>query len=153
MSSKKYAAFKQFSRYVRPGAVRIDANFGNGKSSVGGASEYDTLNSVNVSAYYHDTDRVLTIVLLNLEASVQTVSLTIPASLGVAQMDVYRTSGTENFVTLADIFPLSGTQTITLPAYSVVTLTGRAYSVIPEPGAVGLGVLMAGVALVRRRGR
>jgi len=150
MSSKKYAAFKQFSRFIRPGARRINATFGNGLTSVGGASEYDTLSSVNVSAYYHDEDRMLTLVLLNLESTSQSVTLNIPADLGVAQMDVYRTSGTENFVTLADVFPLAGAPTITLPAYSVVTLTGRAFTVIPEPS--GLGVIgVVGLALVRRR--
>lgn len=152
MASKKYAAFKQFSRYIRPGARRISATFGNGLTSVGGASEYDTLNAVDVSAYFHDEDRTLTIVLLNMETTSQSVTLNIPAELGVAQMDVFRSSGTENFASLADIFPLSGPQTITLPAYSVVTLTGRAYSVIPEPATmVGLVVPVLFLGRTRRR--
>ncbi len=67
--SKKYSAFKHFSRYIRPGAVRVGASFANGKSSTGGKSEYDTHNSLNVSAYLHEADRTITVVLVNMQAT------------------------------------------------------------------------------------
>ena len=36
-NSYKYDAMKQFSRYISPGAERINAVFENGKASIGGA--------------------------------------------------------------------------------------------------------------------
>ncbi len=47
--SKKYSAFKHFSRYIRPGAVRIGATFQNGKTSTGGRNEYDTYHGVSAA--------------------------------------------------------------------------------------------------------
>ena len=46
-NSYKYDAFKQFSRWIRPGAQRINAVFENGKASIGGANELDTYNGLN----------------------------------------------------------------------------------------------------------
>ena len=56
-NSYKYDAMKQFSRYVNPGAQRINAVFENGKASIGGANELDTYNGLTVSAYQPSTGR------------------------------------------------------------------------------------------------
>lgn len=145
-ASKKYSAFGQFSKFVRPGAIRIDANFQNGKSSILGNSEYDTLNSVNVSAYLHEEDRTFTMVLLNLRSTTESVTFSLPLELGVAQLNVFRTSGTQNLAQVGTIDVLgSSSVTVSLPGYSVVTLQGHAFVVIPEPSSLGL--LAAGLVL------
>jgi len=122
--SKKYCAFKQFSGFVLPGAQRIDAHFVNtGTPATGGASEYDTGNSVDVSAYLDRQDHTFTTVLLNMTATAEPVTVDIPASLGVTSLSDIRTSNTENFAQLATMGVSGGRVSFTLPAYSVETLT------------------------------
>lgn len=154
-SSKKYAAFGQFSRFVRPGAVRVDATFTGGVTSILGASEYDTLNSISVSAYLHDLDRTLTLVLLNLRNTPQSVTLDIPASLGMTQLAMHLSSETHNLAPMGTLQLLTSsglTQsvTVTLPAYSVLTLSGRTFVVIPEPAGAAWTLAVAGVLLGMR---
>ncbi len=72
-SSKKYAAMCQFSRFIPPSSRRIEASFGNGESTVGGKSVYDTTAGLTVVAF--DTDDGIVIVLLNLTTIDQTVTL------------------------------------------------------------------------------
>jgi O-glycosyl hydrolase len=149
MSSKKYNAFGQFSKFVRPGAQRIAATFTGGATSILGANTYDSLSGLSASAYHHDADNFLTIVLLNLTTSSQTVQFNIPAGLSVAFMTQTRTSATENFLSLTAINTSTGSATITIPSYSVVTLQGRTYTVIPEPAALTAG--LGSTLLLRRR--
>lgn len=156
-ASRKYSAFGQFSRFVRPGAVRVDALFTGGVTSILGNSEYDTLNSVNVSAYLHDEDRTLTVVLLNMLSTSQSVTLDIPSSLGMTHLTVHRTTGTQNLANVGTLQLLTATGltqsvTVTLPAYSVVTLTGRTFVVIPEPSGVAT-LLAAATGLLGIRWR
>jgi O-glycosyl hydrolase len=149
--SKKYNAFKHFSRFVRPGATRITATFDGtgGRASTGGASEYDTLHSLNVTAFVHDADRTATIVLLNLKASDELVNIAVPLGLDIDSFERYLTSDTADFAQLADL-PVAGDGRISLlvPRYSLVTLFGAAP--VPEPAAVvgGAAVLLL---LARRR--
>jgi hypothetical protein len=153
--SKKYDAFKQFSRFIRPGAVRIDANFTlTGNSTYGGADTYDTLHGVDVTAYANDADHTATLVLLNLTGSDQTLSINL-GGLAITDWQAYRTSATENFAQLADLLANNGNVTLTIPNNSVMTLTGMT----PEPAAlallaVGTFVLLrrAGIEPQRRKG-
>jgi O-glycosyl hydrolase len=123
--SKKYSAFKHFSRYVRPGAVRVGANFANGKSSVGGKSQYDTYNSLNVSAYLHEADRNITVVLVNMQARDKTVSIQLPKNLPVKNLLVHLTSSGVSFARQKDLPVSSGKASLTAPAHSVLTLHGK----------------------------
>jgi O-glycosyl hydrolase len=153
-ASKKYDAFMQFSRYIRPGAQRIDAVFSDtGTSTWGGASQYDTLHGVSVSAYVHDVDKTLTFVLLNLTGTSEPITLALPNGLTVALLHAFRTSDTENFAQLSDLLVANGQVQFALPAYSVMTLTGDLLTVhAPEPASLLL--LAAGsAALLRRRGQ
>lgn len=123
--SKKYSAFKHFSRYVRPGAVRIGATFANGKSTTGGNDEYDTYHGLSVSAYLHEADRVLTLVLLNMSPSDEQVRIELPARLSLPVLQSHLTSSRASFARQPDL-PVSSNQVqITAPAYSVITLHGR----------------------------
>lgn len=123
--SKKYSAFKQFSRYVRPGAVRVGATFTNGQSSVGGKSEYDTYKSLNVSAYLHEADRTITVVLVNMRASNEPVSIRLPTTLPVGSMEAYLTSTSASFTRQRDLPVSNGEVSLEVPGHAVLTLHGR----------------------------
>lgn len=150
LSSKKYAAFKQFSGLVRPGAIRIDANFASNVSSVGGASNYDTVNGLDVSAYINPTDQTATVVFVNMMSGDQTINIDL-GTLGVGSFATWRTSGTENYAYVGNLLASAGHVTLTVPGLSVVTLIGLNASVVPEPQAAVLGVCVAAVGLMRRR--
>ncbi|MGA2061522.1 MAG: LamG-like jellyroll fold domain-containing protein [Thermoguttaceae bacterium] len=132
-NSYKYDAMKQFSRYINPGAQRIQAVFENGKASIGGANELDTYNGLTVSAYNQAQDKRLTMVFTNMETSDQPTTITIPAGLNVASFQVYETSGTQKFVQLHNLVPIGGQISLTIPASSFVTITGT-YGA-PDPAA------------------
>ncbi len=132
-TEKKYCAFKHFSRFIRPGATRVKADFSNGQSSVGGANRFDTLNSLNVSAFLHERNKTVTIVLVNMKNQEYEVDLR-PFSTpdlnvqftppGVNAVLVYRTSATESWTRLPDLKPSGGKVTVNVPPYSVITVYG-----------------------------
>lgn len=126
VSSKKYAAFKQFSRFIRPKAVRLDANFDNGDASVGGASRYDTSNGVDISAYWEEGEGRLTYVLINALAKDERITLNLPEGLTLQTMQAYRTSETENFAALGDLQIVDGGLIYSAPGKSITTFTGVA---------------------------
>lgn len=134
-SSGKYVAFKHFSRFVRPGAERIDAEFANGFASTGGANQYDTLNSVNVASFIHEGDQELTYILLNMKNSEQVVTLHLPEELNISILQAYRSTELERFLQLADLDVANGMVAITLPRFSLLTLVGS-YSLVPEPASI-----------------
>lgn len=123
--SKKYSAFKHFSRYIRPGAVRVGATFANGKSSVGGESEYDTYNGLSVSAYLHEEDRTLTLVLLNMQSSDKQVSIQLPATLSMSVLESYLTSNHLGFARQEDLPVSNGRVSLTVPSHAVLTFYGK----------------------------
>lgn len=123
-NSYKYDAMKQFSRYIGAGAERINAVFENGKATIGGAHALDSYNGLTVSAFNHAEDERLTMVFTNMKTSSESTTITIPAGFDVSSFQVYRTSGTEKYVQLADLIPSSGQITLTIPASSFVTITG-----------------------------
>ncbi len=145
-ASKKYAAFKQFSRFIRPGADRIGATFENSNSAIGAADAFDTHNSLNVSAFINDEDQQLTIVLLNLLSSAQPVTLHIPAEWDIASLQAWRTGGTESYLQLADLTVIDGDVNFTMQPYTIVTLSAP----VPEPGMIML-LPMVVVGILRRR--
>ena len=109
--SKKYYISKQFYRFIRPGAVRVDAT-------------PDGENNLQVSAFLHERNRSLTIVLLNHDTKEIKVALDIKGGSSVRSYEVYRTSLTEDCVKLS---PLSGGSrvSLTLPPQCIVTLYGQ----------------------------
>jgi hypothetical protein len=123
-NSYKYDAMKQFSRYIRPGAERINAVFENGKATIGGAHALDSYNGLTVSAFNHAQDQRLTMVFTNLKTSSESTTITIPAGLNVASFQVFVTSGTQKYAQLADLTPTSGQISLVIPASSFVTITG-----------------------------
>ena len=132
-NSYKYDAFKQFSRWIRPGAQRIKATFENGNAEIGGANSLDSYNALNVSAFNNAQDRRLTEVLVNMQTSAQTTTLNIPASMNISSLQVYETTGTQKYVQLSNLTPVNGQVTLTVPASSIVTVTGTYSTTLPAP--------------------
>ncbi len=120
----KYDSMIHFSKFIRPGAQRIAASFENGQSAIGGADRLDAQNSLNVSSYFHPADKQLTTVLVNMKPQAESTTIVIPAGLNLNALQVYRTSGSEKFVQQADVQIVNGRATLTVPAYSVVTVQG-----------------------------
>jgi O-glycosyl hydrolase len=118
-ASKKYCAFKHFSRYIRPGAQRVRTS----PSAFGGASDLDTSNAVDVSAFFHGANKTLTVVLVNRKTASQSVTLNLTGvSLSTNRFDAWRTSGTEGFASLGQVTVSANKATLTVPAKSIVTL-------------------------------
>ena len=123
--SKKYSAFKHFSRYVRPGAVRVGATFSNGKTSVGGKSEYDTYHGLSVSAFVHDEDGTITVVFVNMQPTAQRVTVRFPEDVTVDRLQTYLTSEEQSFAKQDGGSISQGSTDLSLPPHSVLTMHGR----------------------------
>jgi O-glycosyl hydrolase len=133
-NSYKYDAFKQFSRWIRPGAQRINATFSNGNATTGGSNSLDSYDGLNVAAFKQAQDKRLTMVFVNMETTDQSTTITIPAGVSSSSYQVYETTGTQKYVQLSDLVPSNGQITITVPASSIVTITGSyAANTLPAP--------------------
>ena len=105
----KYTAFKHFSRYIRPNAVRLE-------SSVSGGS------NVSVSSYLHEGNKTLTVVLVNTSSSAQTVTVNVPSlAFGTGSFQAY-TSSNGSFWQNTTLAPSAGKVSLAIPGYGVATL-------------------------------
>lgn len=102
-TGKKYYASKQFYRYIRPGAVRVDAT-----------SPY---NDVFVTAYHHPARNSQTLVIIN--SAAQKRDIIVEGTDLPAGFHVYRSSAAENCENVGDY--TTGTN-LELPPRSVITL-------------------------------
>ena len=103
----KYHVAKHFYRYVRPGANLIGATTTDGRAKV--------------ASFKHPQSGAVTHVLANRETTAAELTINLSGSNLPTSYKVYRTTGTENHVQLANV--TGGTQIkITLPPESIVTL-------------------------------
>lgn len=102
----KYYAVKQYSHFIRPGAVRVDSKNDN--------------DSVRVSAYTQSSNGAVTIVMSNNGTTDSTVQLNLKGTNLPASFNIYRTSATENCALVGSIAS-SELMNFTLPAQSIVT--------------------------------
>jgi len=110
MDFQKYVhSFTQYSKYVRPGALRIG-------SSVSGAA------NIFVTAYKHIADNQLTIEAINMGATNETAMINLD-NITATNLNVIRTSATENSANLGQVSVNGNSFTYTLPAESVTTFT------------------------------
>ena len=113
-TSGKYVAAKHFFRYIRPDAYRVTTT-----------SSEATLYS---SAYLHEADASITIVLINGEATAVTPILSLE---GIATkgktFDAY-TSDADTRWAASTISPEENSMEVTIPAYGIVTLTSSGIS-------------------------
>jgi O-glycosyl hydrolase len=103
--TKRYYALGQFSRFVRPGAVRYNV--------VGAPS------GVQVTAFDHNGRWIL--VVSNVNGSATAMNLHLNARNAVTPTSAVRTSATENMAAVALPSVSNGTVSATLPARSITT--------------------------------
>jgi O-glycosyl hydrolase len=108
-ASPKYVAAKHFYKFIRPGAVRVSATVTNS-------------NGISASAYLHEQNHTLTIIILNASATPQLSSIEFPSIL--TSFTAY-TSGEYSYWKQSTIPALNGQADVNVPAYGMVTLTGN----------------------------
>ena len=114
-TSPKYFAAKQFYRYVRPGAVRVESE--------------STNPDVRTSAFRHRGDGTLTMVLINRGNAVQTMQVAIDGKNQPTTYQIFQSSETEECAPVGT-FSLNES-TLSLPPRSIVTLVGQSKSDVP----------------------
>ncbi len=126
--SPKYVAAKHFFYAIRPGAVRVNAE-------VSG----DGASSLLASAYVHDADGTLTVVLVNVGDADATVTLQVPAApSGITSFDGWTSSDASYWQSSQEAVS-GGAVTIGVPRYGVVTLLGRGAAMpTPDAGVAGI---------------
>jgi O-glycosyl hydrolase len=113
--SSKYYAFKHFSRWVRPDAVRIGAT--------------PTSTNLGVSAFVHLSNQTVAVVLVNPQKKNTVADLTftnLPWQL--ASLNCYRSSATEQHVRVPAVAVTNNRCSVLAPAESVITLYGSVAS-------------------------
>ena len=121
-AAPKYVAAKHFFKYIRPAAQRVTA-------AVNGSS------NLLASAYVHDANGTLAIVLVNAAATAQTATLQLTGPENTpATFDTY-TSASGNYWQQNTAPVTNKTLTTTVPGYGVVTLHGTGISSTPEQEA------------------
>jgi O-glycosyl hydrolase len=109
--NKKGDAARHYWRFVRPGAVRI-------------AATPSESHGVAVSAFVHDEDDLLTLVLLNTADEDREVSLAL-GDLSLRVLEATRTDADNKFDVVGEEPVTDGKVMLTLPAESITTLQGR----------------------------
>ncbi len=120
-NSAKYIAAKHFFRYIRPGAVAVNTTVSNSTNLL-------------ASAYLDETNRTLTVVLLNTAPAALNATLNVPGTPGVQSFRAY-TSSNSNYWQSSAAAVSNGTATVAVPGYGVVTL----YGVAPPALNVAMG--------------
>jgi O-glycosyl hydrolase len=106
----KFYAARQFFKFIRPGACRVDAS--------------PSDRALVVSAYLHQEKGTLTVVFINLTKQATPVNLTVKG-VSVAAMDAVRSSATENGQAVGAVQAKDGAMAFQMPPESVVTLVGK----------------------------
>ena len=107
---KTYTAM-HYSRFIRPGARRIEARPGFG--------------SIQVGAFLHNKDGVVTIVAINPNKSTERLSLTFKNLTGLTSLKVYRTSASENMQKADEVRVSNNKSAFDMTPLSIVTFSGK----------------------------
>lgn len=126
-NSPKYNAVKHYFHDIRPNAVRVEA-------TVAGAS------SLFASAFLHDADGTLTVVLVNADPQAVSASLEVPsAPSGITSFDAHSSSA-DSYWQASMIDASGGKAAVSVPGYGVVTLVGHGVPApMPDGGSGGPG--------------
>ncbi len=103
-------AFKNFYRYVRPGAVRVNAE----------SNDADVLTL----AFNHPESGDLTVLLINQSEQEKTINLS--TNVAAEELSAFRTSASENCISLGKL----SASTFSLPGKSIVTLSSAETPVV-----------------------
>jgi MYXO-CTERM domain-containing protein len=124
-NAPKYVAAKHFFSYVRPGAVRAEA-------TVAGST------SLYASAFVHDANGTLTVILVNADAAAATATVQVPSMpAGITSFDAH-TSSNGSYWQPGTFMVSGGAVSVPVPAYGVVSLQGKGQAATP-PDAGGAG--------------
>ena len=107
---KTYTAM-HYSKFIRPGAVRIDAQPGFGDLQVG--------------AFLHEGNGELTIVAINPTSQEQPLNLTFTNLAGIASLKAYRTSASEKLQNTGDVPIKENKIAFPMTPLSIVTFSGK----------------------------
>lgn len=111
--TKKSYAFQHFSKHIRADAVRVSATPINE-------------NQVHASAYIHEENSTLTVVLLNRSETAQEITIKLINSLGTSELAGFRTTASTNYQSVAALeLDENAMGTVTLPARSITTYYGE----------------------------
>jgi len=113
LDSKQLWAFGNFSRFVRPGMVRVGATLKGKEDPVVAAG------SAMVSAYKDPATKTLVVVIVNTSADDLKLNLT-GVNVSRNRLKTYTTSGTKNLAKTS-----SGVEEVTVEKKSIVTLVGK----------------------------
>jgi hypothetical protein len=109
-NAPKYVAAKHFFKYIRPNAERVEVANSN--------------NSLLASAYVHEMDNTLTIVLVNTTPNTQTTTLDLQGTQGLPATFAAFTSSNNSYWQQSQE-PINNHATaVSVPGYGVVTLYG-----------------------------
>ena len=109
--NKYYYNFKQFSYFIKPGAIRICTTSDD--------------NNILVTSFIHKTDNDFIIVAINKGLFNKNVDFTINSVSGISALDIYRTSDTENTLNLGQINISGNSFSYIIPKNSTTTFTGK----------------------------
>lgn len=107
----KYYAFKHFSRYIRPGAVRLGCSPDDG-------------NGLSVSAYRHDINGTLTIVVVN-AGTATSATITLPDVPGNLSTFAAYTSQEGAMWAESQVTASAGKLSLSVPSSGIMTLYGQ----------------------------
>jgi len=100
-----------YSRFIRPGAQRIDAQPG--------------FSIVQVGAFFHEKTKDLTVIAINPTGKEQTLSLIFNNLTGLTLLKVYRTSAYENLQEVGEVKVSNNKATFQMLPQSIVTCSGK----------------------------
>lgn len=112
--SKKSYVFMHFSRFIRPGAVRV-------------STTVNDREEILATAFVDDTNETTTVVLINQGQKPAKTSLNLTGAKTVSSMDIYQTTGAKemNCKAMGKIDLSAGQGEIILPPLSITTLHGN----------------------------
>ncbi len=130
--SKRGYVMSQFSKFVRPGAVRIDAT-------------PDVAPGIDATAF--KTDSTLVIVVVNSNDSEVSLDFTIENNIGIDTLTQFTTSETKNVVNDGGISITGNTFSAIVDAYSITTFTsydgnGGKYNNVPPVADAGEDIVI-----------
>jgi O-glycosyl hydrolase len=120
---KTYYAYSQITKFVRPGARRIDLS--------------GSTSALQLLAFYHPDTNQLTIAGVNSDSSSATISGTLASLPAISNLDLYYTTADVNLQHGVSVAVSNGTFSIDVPADSVFAIVG---ATAPAPTLPGAGV-------------
>ncbi|OGJ91505.1 MAG: hypothetical protein A2248_03640 [Candidatus Raymondbacteria bacterium RIFOXYA2_FULL_49_16] len=111
ITTHRYHAQKQYIKYIRPGAVRIDVRSGD--------------PDILVTGFNNKQNDTVTFVAINRKTNSETANFTINNLTGILNLNIIRTSQTDSSLNIGNVSVSGNSFTYDLPGQSVTTFTGH----------------------------